>query len=401
MEKVINFIKSNIKIIIVILFMIIILVILLNKDGLKEKKTYTVVNGTIERSEQTNLYLIKKERVVDYDSSQAVTSIIEQGKRTSKNEVIATYQNGDYDNYIKSINDIDDEIKTLVADMPISYSSDITSIDSKILKYAQEIQNTSSYQKMQEYKTKLDELANTKINVIANNTPDSSKIRELINQREDLVSKSKTSSNVIYAPISGIVSYKVDTLENSYDFSKVENYEISDFSNIISSYDGTVNTSFGIKIVDNFEAYFLVRTSRGDNDAYIKTGNNYNIRISDLDNKVIRAYLIRNLQDDSYNYSLFRIENEIDDMADYRKLSCEVVWKTIDGMAVPLNALHENENYSYVTMVYGTQYVNVPVIVKEKSDSIAIVENYSGKEVEDFGLDPTFKLEYYDELVIE
>ena len=90
-------------------------------------------------------------------------------------------------------------------------------------------------------------------------------------------------------------------------------------------------------------------------------------------------------------------------MVDYRKLSCEIVWNTIEGMAVPLNAIYTDEvnNYPYVLMVYGTDYVKVPINIVSKSDSIALVENVDKEVYEKYNLDTTFILELYDELVIE
>ena len=72
-------------------------------------------------------------------------------------------------------------------------------------------------------------------------------------------------------------------------------------------------------------------------------------------------------------------------------------------MAVPLNSIYtdEIEGYEYVLMVFGTDYVKVPVNIIAKSDSIAIVENASNEVYEKYNLDTTFKLELYDELVIE
>ena len=72
-------------------------------------------------------------------------------------------------------------------------------------------------------------------------------------------------------------------------------------------------------------------------------------------------------------------------------------------MAVPLNAVYKDETqeYNYVLLVYGTDYIRVPVRIIAQSDSIAIVENVDNEEYEKYNLDSTFKLEVYDELVIE
>lgn len=403
MKEIVNFIKKNIAIIILVFIVLLFFVVMLGKESMKKKTTYTVVEGTIDYSDETNLYLLKKENIVDYDKSLAVTSIVEQGKRASRGEAIATYQSDSYEEYLKQIDEIDKQIQTLVKDMPPIYSADITSLDDKILKNAKEIQLTTSYIKMQEYKSKLDELAYKKITVLANASPDNSAIRDLIAQRDALTQATKQSSNVITTPIAGIVSYKVDGLESSYDFNNIENLDASALNNLVSSFDNNTNGEFGIKVVDNFKAYLLVKTAKGDNDQYITEGRNYTIKITDLDNTSIRANLVKSISDENYNYSLFSITNGIDDYADYRKLSCVVIWKEYTAMAVPRNSIYQDEatGMNYVRMVYGAEYVSVPVKITNQSDSIALVENVDKETAEKNGFDTTFKLELYDELVIE
>ena len=50
-------------------------------------------------------------------------------------------------------------------------------------------------------------------------------------------------------------------------------------------------------------------------------------------------------------------------------------------MAVPINAIYtsEEKGYSYVLMVYGADYVEVPIKILQSSDSIAIVDNLHKK----------------------
>lgn len=403
MNKIIDFLKSNIRVIIVLTIILIFIIFYISKKEFSKKTIYTVINGNIESSEETNLYLLKKETIVDYDKNQSVTAIIDQGKRASRYEAVATYKNDSYDDYQRQIEDIDKQIQTLVKDLPLTYSADISNIDDKILKYSNEVQGTTSYLKIQEYKTKLDELAYKKITILANSSPDSSAIRDLVAKRENLVNLSKTSDQNIISPVSGIVTYKIDGLEGVISYDEILNYSASELENLISIYDSNTNNEFGIKIIDNFGAYFLVKTPSGKYDEYIKEGKNYKIRVSDFENLVLTATLIKNINDSGYNYSLFEIHNEIDSLVDYRKLSCEIVWNTIEGMAVPLNAIYTDEvnNYPYVLMVYGTDYVKVPINIVSKSDSIALVENVDKEVYEKCNLDTTFILELYDELVIE
>lgn len=403
MRKVLDFLKANIRIVVIAVILLVFIIVYKSKDVFTHKTIYTVVNGDLESITETNLYLLKSENIVDYNKEEAITAIVDQGKRASKYEAIATYQNESYADYQNQIAQIDKQIQSLIKDMPETHSADITSIENKILKYASELQGTNSYSKIQEYKAKLDELAYKKITILANSSPENSAIRDLLSQREELVRLSKTSENTIWTDRAGIVTYKIDGLEGILDYGNVTNYSAQELDNIIEKYNTNGNNEFGIKIVNNFNAYLLVKTPKGENDDYIKEGRTYSIRVADLENTTLRVKLTKNIVEGDYNYSIFEIQNEIDSLVDYRKLSCEVIWNTISGMAVPLNAIYhdDEQNYDYVLMVYGTDYKRVAVNIKRKSDSIAIVENVEKSVAESYGLDTSFILEMYDELVIE
>ena len=403
MKKVLDFLKANIRIIVIAVILLVFIIVYKSKDVFTHKTIYTVVNGDLESITETNLYLLKSENIVDYNKEESITAIVDQGKRASKYEAIATYQNDSYEDYQNQIAQIDKQIQSLIKDMPETHSADITGIENKILKYASELQGTTSYSKIQEYKAKLDELAYKKITILANSSPEDSAIRDLISKREELVRLSKTSENTIWTDRSGIVTYKLDGLEGILDYGNITNYSAQDLDNIIEKYNTNGNNEFGIKIVNNFNAYLLVKTPKGENDEYIKEGRTYNIRVADLENTTLKVRLTKNIAEGDYNYSIFEIQNEIDSLVDYRKLSCEVIWNTISGMAVPLNAIYhdDEQNYDYVLMVYGTDYKRVAVNIKRKSDSIAIVENVDKNTAESYGLDTSFVLEMYDELVIE
>ena len=71
------------------------------------------------------------------------------------------------------------------------------------------------------------------------------------------------------------------------------------------------------------------------------------------------------------------------------------MWNTFSGMAIPINAIYTNEEkgYSYVLMVYGADYVEVPIKILQSSDSIAIVDNLTQEELDNIGYTRGFILE--------
>lgn len=78
-----------------------------------------------------------------------------------------------------------DEIQSLIKDLPAVYSSDITNIDNEISNLSMETIKTNSYVKMQEYKTKLNELA-YKVITLGELSPNGSKIKVIEKFRKSI-----------------------------------------------------------------------------------------------------------------------------------------------------------------------------------------------------------------------
>jgi hypothetical protein len=256
---------------------------------------------------------------------------------------------------------------------------------------------------MQEYKNKLDELSYKKVKLLGQYSPSGSKIRELIEQREEIEASSTESSNNIIAPISGAVTYKIDKLEEEIDESVLLKYSDEDIDNLFSKYSKNVVSEYGVKIVDNFNAYFIVKTPINENKEYIEEGKSYVIKTTEQDIYEFDAELIKNISNQNYNYSIFKIENGIENIIDYRTIGLEVVWDRTDGLAVLQTAINKSEdgNYSYITLVYGGKYVDIPIKIVSSDDNICIVENYSDEEIENLGVTRERTLSLYDIVVVK
>ena len=255
--------------------------IIIYENIFKKSETYTVVNGYVEKTNNTQAVVIKEEVVVNLNTSNAILPLIEQGKRVRKSESVAIYKDSKYEEYNNTIKELDKQIENLIKDLPQTYSNDISYIENQIELIGKKAQNTTSYIKMQEYKSKMDELSNQKVTLLAQLSPSGSKIRELIDQRTKIEEGYKNLSDNIKSPISGCVTYKIDGLEKYTDISKVINYSMVDIDNIFNKYKENVSNDFGIKIINNFNAYIIIKTQ---NNEYMKEGYNYSITFNDKSN---------------------------------------------------------------------------------------------------------------------
>lgn len=188
-----SFFKKNLAKIIFVFVVSIILGIVVYNDMFNSMKTYTVVNGSVEKVSDTYVYVLKKEEVIDIDETAVAIPVVDQDKRASKDEVVAVYKNSEYENYETEIANLDKEIQTMVKDLPSVYSSDVNNLDMQISSLTKTAQKETSYVKMQEYKNQVNNLLEKKINILGELSPTGSKIRELIAKRNELKSLSKSS----------------------------------------------------------------------------------------------------------------------------------------------------------------------------------------------------------------
>ena len=398
-------IKEVLKKICLIIFLILAVVaFIIYKLNVKTQVTYTVVNGYIENIVDAKSILLKKENKIDFDKNNSFIPVIEEGKRVAKDGIVAIYKNSQYDEYLKKINELDSSIELLIKDLPATYSVDVSKINAEIEELSEKALTVNSYVKMQEYKTKLDEYSYKKVSILSNLSPVGSKIRELTNEREKLESEYKNSENNIKSTVSGIVSYKIDNLENAIDFDKILKYSTKEYDEIIEKYNSNNSNEFGIKIINNYEAYIVAKIPRIENDDnFIKEDQKYNLKISNTENMEISAKLVRRLKNEENNYLIFEINSYIEEFSNTRELGIEIVWEKTEGMAVLKNAILRNEEkqYDYVILVNGGQFLETPIKIIRSSDSICIVENLSNEEKEMLGAPTSTILELYDILVVQ
>lgn len=369
------------------------------KYGFKSKATYTVINGYVEKTADTVAYIVRDETVLDI-SKNATIPIVEQGKRVAKGETIAMYKNDKYDTYLNTIDELDKEIKSMVKDLPTIYSTDINAIDNNVQELVKELNNETSYIKMQEYKVKIDELSRKKVELLGQLSPAGSKIRELIQKRKDFELNNENSADSIVALNSGIVSYKIDNLENIIKADNLLKCNISEINTLINKYKNENENNYGIKTIDNFHAYIILKEAKSVNDSYIVVGRKYNIKLTDKSGELITGQLVKLLQDEDYNYCIFEITNSVENLIDTRTIGVEVVWTKATGMALPTSTIKDiKDNIGYVKVLKRGEYIDVPVKIRLSNDELNIVQNLSDDEKEEYN--STENLELYDQVLNE
>ena len=145
----------------------------------------------------------------------------------------------------------------------------------------------------------------------------------------------KSNSEYIKAPMSGVVSYRVDNLEekltpsNFEDLSKdmLENIEIKT-GQIVST-----NNTTG-KVINNYECY--IATIIKSNEAKeAEVGDKVTLRLSNQE-EIKASIVYYNEEKDGSILLVFKINNSVEELIDYRKISFDIIWWKYEGLKIPM-----------------------------------------------------------------
>ena len=357
-------------------------------------------NGTIEKSGLYTAYVVKNEALLKKDVTKVLVPVTAEGSKVPKGGIVATYRGEEYSNYEEKLAKMDKEILELMKDLPPIYSSEIDAIDKTIYSLLKESIHETSYSKMQEYKQRINSYINKRAGIIGELSPDGAEIKQLIEDRNKYESQAKKSNDNILAPITGLVSYKTDGLEDKLSAKNIDSLSYSLIKSYVDSSDLVNNTD--IKIVNNYEAYIVTKVGL-DNKEYIKEGSSYDIRLVESNNQIIRASLDK-VEETEDEYELyFKVSNGIENIVEQRKIEIEIVWWQKSGLVV-MNALlnkYDGKDASYIYAVKYSEIVKVPVKIVRQNEKYSVVTNYDEEELEELQIDTDYKIKLHDRIILK
>ena len=165
-------------------------------------------------------------------------------------------------------------------------------------------------------------------------SPSGSYIKKLVSQRTKYEEQLNSGSEYINATISGMVSYKVDGLEETLTIDGLSNLTEDSLNKLNLKTGAMVPTSEEKgKIVNNYYCYIatVLNSEEGKNaqindkvDLLLSTGDRIKANIEYISEQSNGKRLI-----------VLKITKCVDKLIDYRKISFEIVWWSADGLKVP------------------------------------------------------------------
>ena len=400
--------KQKKKIIISIISILLICYLIYTIYLLVEQPTdiFTVEEGMVYLEETDIGYIIRDEKVVKGENyKNGMEQIKTEGEKAANGESIFRYYSKNEDNLIEQIAELDEKIQEVMSKQTnLSSSPDVILIENQIDEKVEELSNLTDVTKMSECKKEINELVTKKANIIGEKSPSGSYLKQLEEQRTALENELNSGAEYITAPRSGIVSYKVDGLE--------ETLTPQNFSTLSKEYLESLNLKTGKiiatsdesgKIINNFECY-IATISSSEEAKNAQIGDNVQIRLSnnvEIDAEI--EYLSQENEDEVL--IVLKIDRQIEELTNYRKISFDLIWWSYSGLKVPNQAIIEQDGLHYVVRNRAGYLSKILVNVKKQNDKYSIVSNYTTDELRELGFTDSQivnskTLYVYDEIVL-
>lgn len=370
---------------------------------------YIINQGTISQEDETVGYIIRNEQVQKSENStNGIYAIVSEGQKVAINEPIFRYYSNSEKDITAQMNDLNYKIQNLLEqensdnNNNSNTSADIKAIESQIEAKISNLNTLNNYQEINEYKKNIDTLISKKIKFIGDVT-ENKEIKNLVKERNELENKLKKGSEYQKAPMSGIVSYRVDGLEEtlSPDNFNAINEQYLESLDLKTNQIISASNECG-KIIDNFKCYIAV-TMNSKEAMEAKTNDTVKIRIANTEEE--SAKIVQINEESGKRTIIFQINKMNDVLINHRKISVDVIWWDISGLKVPNQALIQENGLYYVTRSKAGVQTKILVKVKKQTDKYSIIEAYKNEELQELGYSAQDirnykKISNYDEVVI-
>lgn len=400
--------QSNGKKVIIYLVFVLVLAYLIYAVYLLVKEPtdkVMVEKGTLYLEETDIGYVIRDEQVVKGDNyKNGMEQIKNEGEKTAKNESIYRYYSKNEENLKTQISELDAKIQEALKGQTGIFSSDIKMLENQLDEKIELLSKITDISKITEYKKQINDIITKKAKLSGETSASGSYLKQLYNQRAELENQLNSGAEYIKAPVSGIVSYKVDGLEETLtpnNFSTL-NKEFLENLKLKTGQLIATNDECG-KIIDSSRCY-IATISDSEKAKTAQLDDSVQVRLSN--NKVIDAKIAYISQEnEEETLIILEINKQINELSNYRKISFDLIWWSDTGLKVPNKAIVEQDGLNYVVRNRAGNFEKVLVKIKRKNDKYSIVSNYSTSELEKLEIDKekitsTKSISIYDELVL-
>lgn len=366
---------------------------------------FIIKNDTISTEEGSIGYVIRDEKTAKGNNyGNGMIQIKAEGEKVANGDPIFRYYSSNEEDLNKKIEQLNLEIQEALLGQNNLLSSDIKAIDDQIENKIDGLKSKNDLQEIIEYKNDINTYITKKSKIVGDLSQSGSYINGLIQEREQYQSQLKANSEYVNAPMSGVVSYRVDGLEEELIPNNFENLSKEYFEklNLKTGQIVATNKEMG-KVINNYECYVAtIMDSKEAKEAVV--GKKVKLRLSTQDEiSATISYIAE--QSDKSVLIVFKTSDCVEKLIDYRKISFDVIWWKYEGLKIPKSAITYENGLSYVVRNRAGYQDKILVEILKENDNYCIINNYDNEELKSLGfstkeINNIKKISIYDEIIL-
>lgn len=366
--------------------------------------TCIIEESVIYAEESTVGYVIRDESLVkSKNENKTIEQIKKEGEKVAKGNPIFKYYNVNESKINDEIKELDLEIQEALKGKSNLLPSDVKRIEEQINLKVTDIRKINNIQEIAEYKKDIENYIVKKAKIAGSLSKAGSYINGLIEKRAKLENDLTKGTEYVNSPKSGIVSYRIDGLEEVLKYDNFSNLNISFLENLDIKTGRIVTSSDKqAKIVNNYGCYIAVILD-SEEAMNAEEGNSVKIRLSN--DEEVKAIIECIKEEKNERLIIFKINKEVEKLVAYRKISVDVIWWKYEGLRVPSSAILYEDGMSYVVTNKNGNISKVLVKIARQNNNYCIVESYETEELKKLGytaeeINDIKTIKLYDEIII-
>ncbi|MBE5822162.1 MAG: hypothetical protein E7311_06235 [Clostridiales bacterium] len=364
-----------------------------------------IVQGKISDEQSVEGYIIREETVLNTNNVSDIILSKPEESKVAKGQVVGTYTSKNNDSTRKKIEELDVKIQSALQEQTDLYSSDTKKIETEIEQLLQDINNSNEMQKINQKYTEIHTLLEKKAKLSGELSSSGSYINELISQRNAYEKELNESTDYIKSTSSGIVSIRVDGLENVLRTTELDNitYEMLEEYNLRTDEIVAIDTK-KIKIVDNYYCYLVTNIENNKYNEKIEEGKNIKVRFNIGNSETINATIVKVKENENSKTVFLKISKNVEDLILYRKISFDIIWWEYEGLKVPNASLVIEGQNTYITKLKNNAEYKVLVKVLKQNNDYAIIDNLNEEDMKKLGITEQQlggEISIYDEIKVQ
>lgn len=350
-------------------------------------------------------YIIRNETIVkgkDYENG--ILQIKTEGEKVASGENVFRYYNTNEEDLNVKIENLNLEIQKALEGQIELFPTDIKALDSQIDNKVKGLKFKNTVQEISENKNDIKTYLSKKSKIAGELSAQGSYINNLLKQKEQYENELAANSEYIKAPVSGVISYRIDNLEESLKPDNFENLnkEYLEDLDLKTGQSITTSTQMG-KIVNNYEAY-IATILKSEEAKQSKINQKVRLKLTS-ENEISSNIIYKQEQEDGSVLLVFKIIDAVEDLISYRKISFDIIWWSFEGLKVSNSAILYDNGLSYVVRNRGGYLDKILVKIMKQNDQYCIINDYSTDELKELGytysqINSMKNITIYDEILV-